>query len=217
MSEYNVLDLFAGLGGFSQAFAESDRWDVTAVEIEPEFDPDVVADVFDLKPSDFGTDFDVILASPPCTQFSPMAWTHEKQFKRDGTPLTDEAAESVALLHHTLGLIQGLAPTYWFAENPRGAMRWVIGEPTATIDYCAYDHYTKKPTDWWGDHPPMTYRRCPHDSHTNADGVTDMELGPSDPSERAKVPYGVSESVRDACESALDGDVPIQTTAGEWL
>jgi len=28
-AEYHVLDLFCGLGGFSQAFADSDRWSVT--------------------------------------------------------------------------------------------------------------------------------------------------------------------------------------------
>jgi len=212
MSDYRVLDLFAGLGGFSAAFDDSPRWDVTTVEIDPEFDPDIVADVFDLRPSEFDTDFDVVLASPPCTQFSPMAWSHEKQFRADGTPLTSEAKESVALVHHTIGLVEGLAPEYWLMENPRGALRWVIGDPEATIHYCAYDHYTKKPTDLWGDHPPMIYRRCPHDTHTDADGVTDMERGPGDPSERAKVPYGVSDAIREACERGLDGDALEQAT-----
>ncbi|QAS68893.1 DNA methylase [Haloferax tailed virus 1] len=216
MSDYNVLDLFAGLGGFSAAFEESERWDVTTVEIEEKFDPDIVADVFDLRPSDFEQEFDVVLASPPCTQFSPMAWSHEKQFERDGTPVTQEAAQSVALVYHTLGLIKSIAPSFWFMENPRGAMRWVIGEPTATIDYCAYGHYTKKPTDFWGEHPPMTYKRCPHEIHTDENGVTDMERGPSDPSERAKLPYGVSNTVLEACESALDGNAPKDTTLTEW-
>lgn len=216
MSDYTVLDLFAGLGGFSAAFEESDRWDVTTVEIEEKFNPDIVADVFELRPSDFEQEFDVVLASPPCTQFSPMAWSHEKQFERDGTPVTPEATQSVALVYHALGLIKSLAPSYWFMENPRGAMRWVIGEPTATIDYCAYGHYTKKPTDFWGEHPSMTYKRCPHESHTDENGVTDMERGPSDPSERAKLPYGVSKTVLKACESALDGNAPKDTTLMEW-
>ena len=216
MTEYHVLDLFCGLGGFSAAFEESDRWVVTTVDIEPEFDPDIQADVFDLRPSDLKRDFDVVLASPPCTQFSPMAWSHEPHFERDGTPITDGAKTSVGLVYHTLGLIQAVAPTFWFVENPRGALRWVIGEPTATVDYCAYDHYTKKPTDLWGDHPPMTYRRCPHNSHTNDDGITDMELGPSDASDRAKVPVDLSEAIRDACEAALDGEAREQSTVKDW-
>jgi len=70
------LDLFSGLGGFSAAFRDSGRWDVTTVEIEEKFDPDVVADVMDLRPSDLlgilgEYDYLVIVASPPCTVFSP--------------------------------------------------------------------------------------------------------------------------------------------------
>jgi len=214
--EYNVLDLFCGLGGFSQAFEDSERWDVTTVDIESRFEPDIQADVMELRPCDFAQEFDVVLASPPCTQFSPMAWAHEQHFCRDGTPLTDAGKESVALVYHTLGLIKALAPEYWLVENPRGALRWVIGEPEATVDYCAYDHYTKKPTDLWGDHPVMSYRRCEHDTHTNADGVTDMELGPSDASDRAKVPRGLSQAILQACEQALDGNAPVQTTAEDW-
>jgi len=196
------LDLFSGLGGFSSAFQDSDEWEVTTVEIDPEFNPDIVADVFDLTPSDFDQEFDVVLASPPCTQFSPMAWSHETHFEQDGTPVTDEAQESVALVYHTLGLVRGLAPDYWFVENPRGALRWVIGDPTATVHYCEYDHYTKKPTDLWGEHPPsMDYRTCSHDSHTDENGVTDMEKGPSDASARAKVPYELSAAIREAVEN----------------
>jgi hypothetical protein len=51
VSDYRVLDLFSGLGGFSSAFADSERWRVTTVDIEPRFDPDIQADVFELRPS----------------------------------------------------------------------------------------------------------------------------------------------------------------------
>jgi len=215
MSEYRVLDLFCGLGGFSAAFADSDRWSVTTVDIEARFGPDIQADVFDLRPSDFEREFDIVLASPPCTQFSPVAWSHGKRVETDGRPLTDSASEAVALVYHTIGLIRGLSPSYCFIENPRGALRWVIGQPTGTIDQCAYGHYTKKTTDLWGDHPPMTYRRCDHGSHTRADGVTDFELGPSSVDERAKVPVDLSDAIREACERALDGEVAEQVKLGE--
>lgn len=193
------LDLFAGLGGFSQAFEESDGWEVIEVEIDESHDPDICADVMELTVSDL-PDADVILASPPCTNFSPMAWSHEQQFTRDGDPLTQDARESISLVYHTLGLIKAVNPEYWFMENPRGALRWVIGEPVATVDYCRYGHYTKKPTDLWGRHPPMDYLRCNHDSHTDENGVTDMEKGPSDPSERAKVPYELSKEIFNSVE-----------------
>jgi len=212
---WRCLDLFCGLGGFSAAFADSEDWIVTTVDIEERFEPDICADVFDLRPSDFEQEFDVVLASPPCTQFSSVAWSHGKRISTDGVPLTDSAAESIALVYHALGLVRSLAPTYWFLENPQGALRWVIGEPCATGDYCAYGHYTAKPTDLWGLHPPMSYRRCQHNSHTRGDGVSDFELGPSNPAERAKVPYELSDAIREACEAGLNGEVPEQVELGE--
>lgn len=193
------LDLFAGLGGFSQAFEESEQWNVIGVELNDDFEPDIVADILDLRPADL-PEPDVVLASPPCTDFSPMAWSHETRIQKDGTPVTESAKQSVALVYHTLGLIKSLSPEYWFLENPKGALRWVIGEPVATVDYCRYGHYTKKPTDLWGEHPPMDYLRCNHKSHTRSDGTTDMELGPSNPSERAKVPYELSKTIFNAVE-----------------
>lgn len=204
-----VLDLFAGLGGFSAAFEESPDWDVVTVEIGEQFEPDIQADIMDLRPSDL-PDADVILASPPCTQFSPVAWSHGKRVETDGTPITDDAKESVALVYHTLGLIHAESPKYWFLENPKGALRWVIGRPTATVDYCSYGHYTRKPTDLWGRHPPMTYRRCSHSTHTGRDGITDFERGPSDSSDRAKVPYELSKAIFDAVEGRTE-----QTTLTE--
>jgi hypothetical protein len=226
MTDYHVLDLFCGLGGFNSAFVDADCWDVTTVDIEARFEPDIQADVFELRPSDFEADFDVVLASPPCTQFSTIrsitaggddAWV-------GGEPGTDAAADALALVHHTVGLIRGLAPSYWVLENPRGRLRTFWRPPEATVWYCQYGHDVAKPTDLWGDHPPMRYRRCYHgndDCHharTQSDkdhgGGSDNRQGiltESDAAERAKVPYDLSETIRDACEAALDGAVPEQT------
>ena len=227
MSDYRVLDLFAGLGGFSQAFAESDRWDVTTVEIDPEFDPDVTADVFDLRPSDFDQEFDVILAGHPCTLFSParnMTTGGDSEWDGDD-PVGDAARDMVALAHHTVGLIHGLNPTYWFIENPTGRMSAVLGRPEAIITQCQYGEPYQKPTGLWGDHPPMTYRRCApgeacHSGGHYADGESDGRKGVlaehGEASDRAKIPYDLSESIRDACERGLDGDAQKQAALGDW-
>ena len=223
MSKYRVLDLFSGLGGFSQAFVKSDRWDVTTVEIDPEFDPDIVADVFDLRPSDFD-DFDVILASPPCTQFSFAASSLERFV--DGEPQTDDACDAVALVYHTIGLIRGLSPEFWFLENPQGWLRQVIGDPDARVTFCQYGAVWMKPTDLWGDHPDAWMpRSCSygddcHAYNTDCDhgGLGSCAVsGTRDSSERAKIPYDLSESIRDACERTLDGDAPVQTTTDKWV
>ena len=226
MSDYRVLDLFAGLGGFSAAFEDSDRWDVTTVELEPEFDPDVLADVYTLWPSDFDAEFDVVLASPPCTQFSFAASSLERFV--DGEPQTPAARDAVALVYHTLGLIRGLSPDYWFMENPQGWLRQVIGDPDARVTYCQYGTDYMKPTDLWGDHPTTWMpRSCSHgdDCHeTNRSqaygGKGNMDHNDAysnDSAERALVPYELSDAIRTACERGLDGDAPTQTTTDEWV
>jgi len=222
MSEHRVLDLFCGLGGFSQAFAESERWDVTTVDIEDRFDTDIRADVFDLRPSDFDGAVDVVLASPPCTQFSLAASRFERVV--DGEPQTDAAADAVALVYHTIGLIRGLSPSYWLLENPQGYLRQFLGEPTGRVTFCQYGTDWMKPTDLWGTHPPgLSYRACSYGESCHVDN-TDQEhgglgncnvSGTRDAAERAKVPYDLSAAIRDAAERALDGEVAEQQTLGE--
>lgn len=226
-ARWRVLDLFCGLGGFSAALADSDDWRVTTVDIEARFEPDIQADVFDLRPSDFEQEFDMVLAGHPCTVFSPArnmieggddAWNGER-------PASPGAQDMVALAHHTVGLIEGLAPRYWFLENPIGRLRSVLGEPGGTITQCQYGRSHQKPTDLWGEHPPMTYRRCrPGDDCHAATGSyrpgrDQPRLGvlaeSGDPAERAKLPYELSDAIREACEAGLRGEVAEQVELGE--
>jgi len=217
MSDYNVLDLFSGLGGFSAAFEDSDRWDVTTVDIEAEFNPDIRADVFDLRPSDFDTDFDVVLASPPCTQFS-RAGNHDNWDHENHVPTSAESKDAVGLIYHTLGLIKSQSPAYWFLENPLGRLRWFLGKPTGAVSYCQYGKDYMKPTDIWGDHPPMAYLRCNEGDNCHQTNQPNRDGGKGNArtsgdtaAERSKVPSDLSEVIRDACEAGLDGTAPKQT------
>jgi hypothetical protein len=210
-----VLDLFAGLGGFSAAFAASDEWEVVTVDIEERFEPDIRADVMELRPGDL-PHADVVLASPPCTTFSCAAGWSGHFTAGDATPETDAAREAVALTYHALGLIKALAPEFWFVENPVGNLRKVIGEPTGTVTYCQYGKQYQKPTDLWGEHPPMTYRRCRsgapcHERNRETDGHGATDHMPADVAERAKVPYELSESILGAVEEAYANPPPEQT------
>lgn len=201
------LDLFSGLGGFSAAFQDADGWEVVTVDLDPDerFDPDIRADVMDLRPSDL-PDADLVLASPPCTDFSIAASRYEKIV--DGEPRTESARESVALVYHTIGLIKATSPEYWFLENPRGYLRQFIGQPTGWVTYCQYGEDYMKPTDLWGEHPPgFEYRKCRtgdgcHTYNTDGEhgGLGNFDLAGRDPAKRAKVPYPLSESILDAVE-----------------
>jgi hypothetical protein len=203
------LDLFSGLGGFSSAFRESEDWDVVEVDIEERFDPDICANILDLRHDDL-PDADVVLASPPCKDFSIAASRYEKIV--DGEPKTDSAKESVLLVYHTLGLIKAISSDYWFLENPRGYLRQFIGEPTGWVAYCQYGRDHMKPTELWGEHPQsFNYRHCQpeNDCHQyNTDwaqgGDGNMSTNPAfpdDPAERAKVPQELSECILEAVEN----------------
>ena len=211
------LDLFCGLGGFSAAFEDAADWRVVTVDIEERFDPDVQADVLDLRPADVlealpvdewdGMDTFVVLASPPCTQLTTSG-NHEYWDFETKQPTGDVAREHVTLLHHTIGLIRGLSPGYWFVENPRhGKATWYLGEPTGTVTYCQYGRPYMKPTGLWGSHPDsFEYLSCNHGdpchvSNTEHDGTSAIaSMKNMDASERAKVPYGLSASILDAVE-----------------
>ena len=202
----HCLDLFAGLGGLSAAFEDADDWRVTTVDINPDFDPDVRADIRDLAPTDLPTDVDVILAGHPCTQFS-VAGNHDAWDFETKEPQTGAARDAIASVYHTLGLIKGLNPTYWFLENPRGRLRWFLGKPRGTVTYCQYGADWQKPTDLWGEHPPgFEYLSCsPGEPCHEATPQDDDDSGclansMRDPAKRAKAPYALSKAILDAVE-----------------
>lgn len=196
------VDLFCGLGGFSEAFRDSPEWDVFTVDIEERFAPDLCADVMDLRPGDL-PNADVVLASPPCTVFSTVG-NHDKW--DDKRPAHPDARDAIALVFHTVGLIRAIDPEYWFLENPRGRLRWVLGKPTGHVNYCQYGKDYKKPTDLWGEHPPwFAYLTCNaepgsgcHVRNGANDGTSGTASMPRDPAKRALVPRELSESVLQA-------------------
>lgn len=163
-----VLDLFAGLGGWSAAFLDRGH-DVTHVELDPVFEPEICADVFDLSPDDLGGPgaFDLVLASPPCQQFSVMRIGHN--WTTDNRPKTWAAANAVRLVRHTAALIDGLEPRWFVMENPCGKLRTLVARGLVsslmmswerrTITYCTYGAPWMKRTDLWGGFPPTFVER----------------------------------------------------------
>ena len=60
-----MLDLCCGKKGASKEFVKA-GWDVLTVDIDPKFNPDIIADIINLHPEAPGQ-FDLIWASPKCT------------------------------------------------------------------------------------------------------------------------------------------------------
>jgi len=205
---YRMLDLFFGLGGASQAMREDDDWKVTTVDFEERFEPDICEDVMDLEPDDFEDNYDLIWASPPCGCFTVAQIGHS--WDNGWLPSRREVVDAVALVYQTLYLINSLDPDYWFLENPRGMLRNIIGKPEGTVTYCQYGENRMKPTDLWGVHPPsFEYRSCSYgdDCHESAPrGSRKSTQGIKKREERAKVPYDLSEAVKESVESPESKD-----------
>jgi hypothetical protein len=119
-----MLDLFAGLGGASQAMRER-GWEVIRVELDPRFEPEVVADITTWRWR--GRRPDLIWASPPCTEYARMAmpWTRAK--------LPEGFCPDPTLVKAAIRIIRDSRPRYWVIENVGGAVRYLrplLGDPT---------------------------------------------------------------------------------------
>lgn len=194
------IDGFAGYGGFSSAFKKDSEWEVVTLELDKEFRPTIVCDIRYL-PLKKGLSPDVLVQSPPCNHFSLACL----QFPRMGVKLALE------LVGAAFEAVAYLKPKKWLIENPRGRLRGIIGKPPQTIRYSDYDADIKmmKTTDFWGNimlpmvkgerrikgtglknHLDRLHNGFPHGNKYEK-------------AERAKIPMGVSQAVKQAVEVSI--------------
>ena len=138
-----VLNLCSGTGSVSKPFVKG-GWEVTEVDIDPRYEPTHVVDLNDWEcPYGVGF-FDVIWASPDCTQYSRARTTAK-------TPRDLEKADR--LVKRCLELIFQLQPRVWFLENPDSGMLktrdFMQNIPFVRVDYCMYGAPYRKRTRIW--------------------------------------------------------------------
>lgn len=157
-----IVELFAGLEGWSSAARPGDR--VVTTDIEAVFENTITANVLDpdlgghLKALCGGT-VDVLLASPPCEAFSVMQigtnWTGPND-DPPHMPKTAHAELALRLVARTRELIEELEPAFYVIENPRAKLRAlpILADfERRTVTYCKLGETTQKPTDLWGGFP----------------------------------------------------------------
>ena len=219
MYPLRVLDLFAGLGGWSAAFKVRGH-QVTTVDLNPAFGCTITADILTLqyrtlwKPGDF----DIVLASPPCEGFSVASIGRHWTPPPTNLPKTDTAKLAVQLVGAALDIIKYLEPTWWMMENPRGKLRslnLMTNYPRQTVTYCKLGETRMKPTDLWGRFPRSLvlptpckngdpcHDRAPRGAKTGTQGIKGS-------ANRAVVPYQLSLLVCMACEVDI---VPVMRAA----
>lgn len=103
----NILDLFAGTGSATEHFRNAGH-NVVRIELDESFDAELHADIGLLDPQiiidRFGSDWDFIWASPPCTSFSVASFRHHWN-----------AISTCALCN---GSIRRISGEYWLHEIP---------------------------------------------------------------------------------------------------
>jgi site-specific DNA-cytosine methylase len=82
-------------------------WECATVDVNPRYEPDILADVRDLHFKE--GEFDVIWASPPCEHYSIAKTGGERSL-----PHCDSIAQAC------LRIIDEVKPLAWIVENPMG-------------------------------------------------------------------------------------------------
>ena len=178
-----ILVLFSGTGSVEKEFrACYPTAEVVTVDSQEKWNPTFVTDVQDWDFRKFRPRFfDVVWASPPCTEYSQAKTTGVRQLR-----LAD------ACVRRTLQILDYLKPRHWFLENPMGRFPFALRfrpvvrslPPPLTCSYCMYGTSFRKATCIWTSTPPaVPLRHCSADTpcvHQRVLGQhpTTAQLGP---------------------------------------
>ena len=183
------LDLCSGIGGFSKAFRDSDKWEVVTVDYNAKFNPTMVLDLIDVV--EHGVDYvdfwmlkpDVILASPPCERWSiaNSSWPQKGIY------------QASKVLGAVLEIIATMKPKGWIIENPKGRMRWFLQKPTCTVALRQFGYRTVKPTDFWTNLDLGMLKSV--NMRNNPNGYRFESDVPRSSHKRAEMPYGLSQTI----------------------
>ncbi|HAI19258.1 MAG TPA: hypothetical protein DCM10_15255 [Xanthomarina gelatinilytica] len=151
------LELFCGTKSFRKSCPNN--WEVTSIDIEKRFNPDICIDIMDLNYTIWEKGyFDIIWASPPCTTFSTAKLSNIGSFsKKRKCVLTREICEQemleegLPIVYKALEIIDYLQPKYWYLENPQsGHLKRFMGNINYfDIDYCTFGYDYRKRTRIW--------------------------------------------------------------------
>ena len=141
-----VLDLCSGTKSLARAVKRLvPNAKVVTVDIDSGFAPSIVADVrqWDATAAFPPGYFDIIWASPPCTEYSRAKTTGER-----------DLVTADAIVSACIGIIEAMRPRAWIIENPRALLRTrPFMEKYAalrhTVTYCKYGFDYRKETDIW--------------------------------------------------------------------
>jgi len=192
-----MIDMFAGLGGASEAMIHNENWVVWRFD-----NNDLLLNVEEMTITknmfyvvkQCPHDIDLLWASPPCREFSNAYHSPKSQAKRQGIYYNPD----LGLLEKTIETIKYVKPKTWVIENVIGSIEYLrpfLGEPRQIIGSVVL----------WGNFPllplPANFKHLKDDSSWSTDLLR--------ANKRAKIPYEISESLRDTLD--------YQMTLEEWI
>ena len=179
-----VLDLCTEFGSEVQAFKDRGH-EVKMLGLDG--DVDIRCDVRQYYPH-VDDKYDFIICHPPCTGFSLA--NYRLGACKDRNP-------DLSIVWACFRIIETLVPKYWILENPRGCLKYFIGEPSYKINYSDFGFASMKPTYLWGSIPMFNFCTPNKDFKPWKDSV------PRNPKKRALLPYGLSLAICKAIENDM--------------
>jgi len=171
-----LLELFSGTGSVSKAIhKEFKETEIISIDILDKFNPTIRTDILDwdykIYPPHY---FDVIWASPPCTEYSRA---------KTRSPRNLDLADSI--VKRTLEIIDYYKPTTFFIENPHSGLLksrpFMTGIPYYTVDYCQYGMPYRKRTAIWTNKKDFKPKLCGEKNHlVKLGGASALNISPLD-------------------------------------
>jgi site-specific DNA-cytosine methylase len=171
-TELKVLELFKGTGSVTKALHKLKMNSIVTLDVDPKFEPDICVDVLKWNyKRDFPEKyFDVIWASPPCTEYSRAKTIGVRDLR-----LAD------SLVKRTIKIIKYFKPKVWFIENPQTGMlkdrSFMRGVPFYDVTYCMYGFKYRKPTRIWTNLQGFKPKFCHFDCKQIVDGRHIKRIG----------------------------------------
>lgn len=202
-----VLDICCGLGGWSDGLA-LEGFDILGIEIVPEVaaqykHPVIIDDVMNLDPLDY-RGYDLIVASPPCRDFSELARLFGKTWTKNPP---DPEGKALDLVKYILDFIDVARPTYWILENVPNLEKY-LKIPPRTTSWIG----TSMKRSFWGNFPafliPRDYNKKPFTKRKYIDGKrypVDLYRGKFAKWERARIPMPLARSLGRCIRAAIQG------------
>lgn len=193
-----MLDLFAGLGGFSEAFISDDDWSVLRIDnniLLQDVPRMFIADIMTLDiHNKFGLEstqsIDLIAAGPPCLEFSNAYNGPKYRALREGRDYYPHGG--MACAKKVKKIIDLIQPQFWIVENVVGSIKYlneIFGE---------YKQI-EGPHVFWGNYPTWTVENLVHKKKGNKASGQD----PLSVQKRGLIPIEISRSIKNAVESQV--------------